>query len=52
MLVWSLADNPYRPFYEAQGGTLLDNRPITLGDQTLQETAYVWTSLRPLVEGC
>ncbi len=40
MLVWALAANPYRRFYEALGGAYLRARPITLGGAVLEEVAY------------
>jgi GNAT superfamily N-acetyltransferase len=40
MLVWALAANPYRRFYETLGGTLLRARPIEIGGTVLEEVAY------------
>lgn len=43
ILVWVLADNPYRPFYEALGGKLVGEKEIEIGKQRLQEVAYGWS---------
>lgn len=40
MLVWALAANPYRRFYEALGGTLCRARPIEIGGVVLEAVAY------------
>lgn len=42
LLVWVLADNPARRFYEALGGRHLRAQPIAIGDATLDEVAYGW----------
>lgn len=45
MVVWVLADNPNRPFYENLGGRVIAQRPITLGSATVAEIAYAWDDL-------
>jgi GNAT superfamily N-acetyltransferase len=50
MLVWVLADNPSRKFYERLGGRRLREKEITIGTVTLVEVAYGWPDLRPLAE--
>jgi ribosomal protein S18 acetylase RimI-like enzyme len=42
MLVWVLAENPARMFYEDLGGTWLREQNITIGGTTLVEVAYGW----------
>jgi GNAT superfamily N-acetyltransferase len=42
MALWVLKDNPSRGFYEAQGGTYVTEKTITIGDQELIEVAYGW----------
>lgn len=42
MLVWVLADNPWRPFYDALGGHLLYSKQIEIGGVDLTEVAYGW----------
>ena len=43
MLVWVLADNPARHFYEALGGQQARRQQITIGEVTLDEIGYGWT---------
>jgi len=49
MLVWVLADNPARHFYEALGGQQVRGQQITIGGVTLDEIAYGWTDTGRLV---
>lgn len=48
MLVWVLANNPARHFYEALGGEYLAKTTITLGGVDLVEWAYGWRALDTL----
>jgi|SRR5690606_16724216 len=48
MLVWVLAENPFRGFYEALGGRLVRSEPITIGGKTLDMWAYGWDDIRHL----
>jgi hypothetical protein len=41
-MLWVLADNPTRGFYEALGGRLLGEQPIQIGNDSLAEVAYGW----------
>jgi len=52
MLVWVLADNPSRRFYEALGGRLIGQQPLAIGEQELIEVAYGWTDLEALAGTC
>jgi L-amino acid N-acyltransferase YncA len=45
MLVWVLADNPSRRFYEALGGQLVSEQKITIGGLDLLEVAYGWPDI-------
>ena len=45
MLVWVLAKNPARGFYEALGGRLIDRQTITLAGARLDELAYGWDDI-------
>jgi GNAT superfamily N-acetyltransferase len=46
-LVWVLADNPARFFYQAMGGTQVAVRTERLwGGRRLKETAYGWRDLK------
>lgn len=49
MLVWVLAANPSRLFYEALGATQVSERDITIGNASLPEVAYGWTNLSSLL---
>ena len=49
MLVWVLADDPSRRFYEALGGQPLgDVRRVEIGGQRLDEMVYGWDEIRDL----
>lgn len=48
MLVWVLAKNPCRPFYEALGGRRIRSETITIGGATLENWAYGWDDIRGL----
>lgn len=48
VLVWVLAANPARHFYEACGGVLVAQGPVTAGDRTLTRLAYSWRDAFPL----
>lgn len=42
LMLWVLAENPSRKFYEALGGQALCAEEIELGGQRLMEVAYGW----------
>jgi GNAT superfamily N-acetyltransferase len=48
MLVWVLAKNPTRRFYEALGGQLVEVKRICIGEAELEEVAYGWTDITRL----
>ena len=48
MLVWVLAENPSRRFYEVLGGQPVCTRSIAIGGVTLDEIAYGWTDITVL----
>jgi GNAT superfamily N-acetyltransferase len=48
MLVWVLADNPFRAFYEALGGKPAGERRIVLGGAELTEVSYGWRDITGL----
>jgi hypothetical protein len=45
LLIWVLARNPSRRFYEAVGGELLGSQEIEIGGTRLEEVAYGWLGL-------
>jgi GNAT superfamily N-acetyltransferase len=49
MLLWVLADNPSRGFYQRLGGQPLRTKTITMGGITLDEVAYGWPTLTTLI---
>ncbi len=48
-LIWVLADNPARFFYQAMGGTLIGERQERLWGTALREIAYGWSALKTVV---
>jgi GNAT superfamily N-acetyltransferase len=48
MLVWVLAANSFRAFYEALGGQQVAEQEITIGAARLTEVAYGWRDIRRL----
>ena len=42
LVVWVLASNPNRAFYERMGGRIVSRQPIRLGGAPVQEVAYGW----------
>jgi L-amino acid N-acyltransferase YncA len=51
MLVWVLAANPSRAFYERLGGVLVGEQPIMIADTELIEVAYGWPDVGVLTKG-
>ena len=45
MIVWVLADNPARQFYEAIGGKWVQEREIKRGDVMMREIGYGWKNI-------
>ncbi len=52
MVVWALADNPSRRFYERLGGEPAGSRDIEIGGLVLRETAYGWHDMTALRRAC
>lgn len=48
LLIWALAANPFRQFYEAVGGQPVRARGVEIGGVWLQGVGYGWPDLRPL----
>lgn len=46
MPVWVLAENPARTFYEAQGGSVVRERTLTIGGRDATAVAYAWSDLQ------
>jgi GNAT superfamily N-acetyltransferase len=49
MLVWVLAKNPSRKFYEKLGGKYLRSKQIEIGGTSYEEIAYGWKDLRLMI---
>lgn len=47
MIIWALAANPSRFFYEAMGGKLVAERMHPVWGETYREIAYGWDSFEP-----
>ena len=45
MIVWVLAANPYRRFYECLGGEEVAGKEIDIGGTPLREVAYGWRDI-------
>jgi len=45
MIIWVLAANPSRGFYERLGGQMLKTKTVGIGGRQLEEIAYGWTML-------
>jgi hypothetical protein len=44
-VVWVLAENPARRFYEALGGKIVFEKRIEIGGASLVEVAYGWEEM-------
>jgi GNAT superfamily N-acetyltransferase len=49
MLVWVLAQNPFRRFYESLGAEQVSAKDIVIGGKTLKELGYGWKNLDLLI---
>ncbi|AZN41142.1 GNAT family N-acetyltransferase [Paenibacillus albus] len=45
MMLWVLADNPSLTFYLAQGGQIMDQQLIRIGDEELPELLIGWNAI-------
>jgi GNAT superfamily N-acetyltransferase len=50
LLLWVLAANPARKFYERLGGQLVYEKIVTIGGVALLEVAYGWRDVHALVK--
>ncbi|MDG6908593.1 MAG: GNAT family N-acetyltransferase [Nitrososphaerota archaeon] len=48
MMVWVLAKNPHRQFYERLGGKFVLSREIQIGGTNFEEVAYGWKDISDL----
>jgi GNAT superfamily N-acetyltransferase len=49
MLVWVIAKNPYRRFYESLGGRLVREKTKEIGGKMILEVGYGWDEIDKLV---
>jgi GNAT superfamily N-acetyltransferase len=50
IMVWVLADNPSRAFYEALGGEKFFETEVEIGGAHMIEVAYGWKDIRRLID--
>lgn len=50
LLVWALARNPSRRFYEALGGALVFEQETVISGQSLPEVGYGWPDIQALIQ--
>ena len=50
LLVWVLAENRSRRFYEALGSQQVRQQPVTIGGAELIEVAYGWLDARTIID--
>jgi len=50
MIVWAIADNPMRTFYEKNGGIFLREQPFLLDQIPTQEAGYGWADTKIWLE--
>ncbi|GGE44064.1 acetyltransferase [Pullulanibacillus camelliae] len=49
LLVWVLADNPSRAFYEKLGAVKVDEEKVDIGGTKCLEVAYVWNDIATII---
>jgi ribosomal protein S18 acetylase RimI-like enzyme len=49
LLIWVIAENPYRKFYESLGGKPVRERTQEIGAQLIRETGYGWEEVSTLL---
>jgi ribosomal protein S18 acetylase RimI-like enzyme len=49
MLIWVIAENPYRQFYESLGGKQVREKQQEVGGKTIVEAGYGWDGLEKLL---
>jgi GNAT superfamily N-acetyltransferase len=49
MLVWVMAENPHRKFYESLGGKPVREKQQEIGGRAIVETGYGWDDIEPLL---
>ena len=49
LLIWVIAENPYRRFYESLGGKRVREKIREIGGKLIPEVGYGWDALEPLL---
>lgn len=49
MLIWAMAESPYRRFYESLGGKVIREKTKEVGGKILVEVGYGWETIHQLV---
>jgi ribosomal protein S18 acetylase RimI-like enzyme len=49
MLIWVIAENPYRRFYESLGGKPVKEKTKEIGGKLISEVGYGWEEISPLL---
>lgn len=49
VLIWALAENPNRGFYDALGGEVVYTQTLVIGGKPLDEVAYGWRDIATLI---
>jgi GNAT superfamily N-acetyltransferase len=50
MLIWVIAENPYRRFYESLGGEAVREKTEEIGGKLIAEVGYGWLEIHRLLE--
>jgi len=50
VMLWTLAVNPYRGFFETLGGQVVSEETIEIGRSRLAQVAYGWSDISELAE--
>jgi hypothetical protein len=48
MLIWVIAENTYRRFYESLGGKLVRKKTKEIGGMMISEVSYGWEEIHKL----
>ena len=49
LLIWVMAENPYRKFYESLGGRLVREKSVQVGGETILDVGFGWEDIHNLV---
>jgi ribosomal protein S18 acetylase RimI-like enzyme len=49
LLIWVMAENPYRAFYESLGGSLVREKSVQVGGKMILDVGYGWEEIHRLM---